>query len=81
MTKIEVSETLTETMLKTIGERIDHMVAQRSELPSTEWELVLNGAVNALDKALDNMLEAGLLLTSDYNDLDDAMDNLAELEY
>lgn len=81
MTKIEVSEKLAETMLRTIGDRIDHMIAQRSQLASTEWELVLNGAVNALDKALDNMLETGLLLTSDYNTLDDTMDNLAELEY
>lgn len=81
MTKIEVSEQLTEIMLKTIGERIDHMVAQRSMLDNDEWVIVLNGIVNALDKVLDNLLDDRLLLTSDYNELDDAMDTLADLEY
>lgn len=81
MTSIEISHQITETMLKTIGNRKDHMIAQRAMLDNDEWVIVLNGIVNALDKVLDNLLDDRLLLTSDYNKLDDAMDVLADLGY
>lgn len=81
MTSIEISKQITESMLKTIGDRKDHMIAQRSMLDNDEWVIVLNGIVNALDKVLDNLLDDRLLLTSDYNKLDDAMDTLADLGY
>lgn len=81
MTSIEISHQITETMLQTIGDRKDHMIAQRAMLDNDEWVIVLNGIVNALDKVLDNLLDDRLLLTSDYNKLDDAMDVLADLGY
>lgn len=81
MTSIEISHQITETMLTTIGNRKDHMIAQRAMLDNDEWVIVLNGIVNALDKVLDNLLDDRLLLTSDYNKLDDAMDTLADLGY
>lgn len=81
MDKIEISEKLKESMLQTIGDRKDHMIAQRSMLDPDEWVIVLNGIVNALDKVLDNLLDDRLLLTSDYNELDDVMDELADLGY
>lgn len=81
MTSIEISHQVTQDLLQTIGNRIEHMIAQRSELPLEAWVLVLNSAVNTLDKVLDEMLDSGLLLSSDYNTLDDAMDTLADLGY
>lgn len=82
MTLLEISEKVTESMLTTIGKRIDLMVeSYRNGMDRKEWYATKTGACNALDAAIDQMMKNGMIINRDYNKLDDAMNRLAFLEY
>lgn len=82
MTLIEISHKVTESMLTTIGKRIDLMVeSYRNGMDRKEWYATKTGACNALDAAIDQMMKNGMIINRDYNKLDDAMNRLAFLEY
>lgn len=82
MTLLEISQQVTESMLATIGKRIDLMVeSYRNGMDRKEWYATKTGACNALDAAIDQMMKNGMIINRDYNKLDDAMNRLAFLEY
>lgn len=82
MTMIEISQQVTESMLTTIGKRIDLMIeSYRNGMDRKEWYATKTGACNSLDAAIDQMMKNGMIINRDYNKLDDAMDRLADLEY
>lgn len=82
MTLLEISEKVTESMLTTIGKRIDLMVeSYRNGMDRKEWYATKTGACNALDAAIDQMMKNGIIINRDYDKLDDAMNRLAFLEY
>lgn len=82
MTLLEISEQVTESMLATIGKRIDLLTeSYRNGMDRKEWYATKTGETNALDMAIDQMMKNGMIINRDYNKLDDAMDRLADLEY
>lgn len=82
MTMIEISQQVTESMLTTIGKRIDLLTeSYRNDMDRNEWYATKTGETNALDMAIDQMMKNGMIMNKDYNKLDDAMDRLADLEY
>lgn len=82
MTLLEISEKVTESMLATIGKRIDLLTeSYRNGMDRKEWYATKTGETNALDMAIDQMMKNGMIMNKDYNKLDDAMDRLADLEY
>lgn len=82
MTMIEISQQVTESMLATIGKRIDLLTeSYRNGMDRKEWYATKTGETNALDMAIDQMMKNGMIINRDYNKLDDAMDRLADLEY
>lgn len=82
MTLLEISQQVTESMLATIGKRIDLLTeSYRNGMDRKEWYATKTGETNALDMAIDQMMKNGMIINRDYNKLDDAMDRLAGLEY
>lgn len=64
-----------------IYHRMEALQGVKETYTETEWEAHKQGAVNTIDKLMDDLLEAGTLSPSEYQGLDDLLDTLADMPY
>lgn len=64
-----------------IYHRMEVLQALKKTYDKNEWEAHKQGAVNTIDKLMDDLLEAGTLSPSEYQGLDDLLDTLADMPY